>query len=728
MEEPLVSHFSNHKIITQQSPSAHRKLFDYNLCRAPETGFSSFPFVDDNRCGFSGDWRLREALIHPHLSQPLAIFCAIFVCFSFSKQTFAASNPPLLTDRSLTSLPASSRILTGLTNVHIAGCYLVDNQLTYQQPSKFIVLVSFVLPERRYRKHSVFDSPFVSLPLHNGVYRTAKAEPSHIHRQQLYKQSEKCGKQGKKNKKKMSLPILAKKVKKLASMHILNIKLLLNGRGFSKFKKQYRLKGEMGQGGFGVVYKAVRISDDLPVAVKFIERRHVREWGKINDERLPMEICMLARCAKIPGVIRLLDWFSTPEGFLIVMERPSPCIDLFDFIHNQHLLDENVSRFLFRQIVQTTFDCADRKVLHRDLKDENVVIDLVTGETKLIDFGAATLLKKTRYHDFQGTRLYCPPEWFLHSVYLGREATIWSLGILLYNMVNGRLPFHNEKDICTAHLLGPLPFFTTLSPEVRDLIEKCVSFDPFARPTLEEVMKHPWMKMHTPDWMDLSISAGIRFPFLPSSSEDDEEEDYSSYPDEKCRLKSHESFIDREDDKNNHHIELINKTSKLGLTNANKKEMPKKNSRLESGMGSVGSDEDLRTNKIVQKAFDESRPSTSNNKEQLLLNGSHKNEKQGTASSYPKSGTFSVPARRNAKTSLLEPPDYASNKEMPCELFSQQKMDQRKGSSTLSYNYHAQPLSTLRKSELKNSFDSGTSSALNSPRNIPVNSNAFFPS
>lgn len=82
----------------------------------------------------------------------------------------------------------------------------------------------------------------------------------------------------------------------------------------------------------------------------------MRDWGKVemsddscptgfvqlNDERVPLEICMLARCAKISGVIRLIDWYSMPEGFLIVMERPSPCIDLFDFIRSQQVLDENV--------------------------------------------------------------------------------------------------------------------------------------------------------------------------------------------------------------------------------------------------------------------------------------------------------------------------------------------------------------------------------------------------
>ncbi|VDM63047.1 unnamed protein product [Angiostrongylus costaricensis] len=363
----------------------------------------------------------------------------------------------------------------------------------------------------------------------------------------------------------MTLPVFAKKVKKLASFQLFNLKLLLNGessRGFNKFKKHYKLKGELGRGGFGIVYRAVRISDELPVAVKFIDRRTVREWGKvnklyefqINDEHLPMEICMLARCSKIRGVIRLIDWYSIPEGYLIVMERPYPSVDMFDFIKGQQHLDEEMTRFLFKQIVQTLHDCHQKRVLHRDLKDtenpcteskvlrkiihqrilvtpqlyfvafkdENIVIDLVTGETKLIDFGAATILKKSHYTDFQGTRLYCPPEWFLHSLYLGREAAVWSLGVLLYNALNGRLPFKNEKDICTAHLLGPLPFYTPVSAEAKDLIAKCLAFDPFSRCSIEEILRHPWFAQHSFDW--LAISAASEKHLHENPANEDERE------------------------------------------------------------------------------------------------------------------------------------------------------------------------------------------------------------
>ncbi|VDK87473.1 unnamed protein product [Litomosoides sigmodontis] len=296
---------------------------------------------------------------------------------------------------------------------------------------------------------------------------------------------------------------IARKVKKLATAHLYNLKVLLNGRSLSNFKKRYKLKGELGRGGFGVVYRGIRICDELPVAIKFIDRDQVRNFGKLENERLPMEICMLARCVNVPGVIKLLDWYSTPEGFLIVMTRPYPCIDLFDFIKSHKKLDEDLARFLFRQVALTIRDCARQKVLHRDLKDENIVIDLVNGETSLVDFGAATLLKKNHYTDFQGTRLYCPPEWFLHSIYLGREAAVWSLGVLLYNMLNGRLPFRNEKEICTSHLVGPLPFYAQVSKSAMDLINQCLRFEPNNRCSLDAILKHSWIRAPCADWCTL---------------------------------------------------------------------------------------------------------------------------------------------------------------------------------------------------------------------------------
>ncbi|CAO4377662.1 unnamed protein product [Caenorhabditis nigoni] len=299
-----------------------------------------------------------------------------------------------------------------------------------------------------------------------------------------------------------TLPILAKKVKKLASSKFQKLKSLLVGGedGFSRFKKVYKLRGELGKGGFGVVYRGIRISDNHLVAVKFIEKKNVKEWGTLNDEKVPMEICMLSRCSTILGVIGLIDCYSIPAGFLIVMERPYPCIDMFDFVKGQGKLPEEMAHFLFHQIATTVQECMKNKVLHRDVKDENVVIDLATGTTKLIDFGAATELQDGHYFNFQGTIMCSPPEWLINRLYLGEEATVWSLGVLLYTALNGRLPFQTVEKICSPATVGALRFFVPLSEEVKDLIRSCLMFEPEQRCSMEDILKHSWVHKEAISW------------------------------------------------------------------------------------------------------------------------------------------------------------------------------------------------------------------------------------
>ncbi|KAK2814405.1 hypothetical protein Q5P01_000533 [Channa striata] len=130
------------------------------------------------------------------------------------------------------------------------------------------------------------------------------------------------------------------------------------------------------------------------------------------------------------------------------------------------------------------------RVIHMDLKEENILVDLDTEKLKLIDFARRIPSGDDAQRSSHGTKAYGPPERISsRGLFRARPAEVWSLGILLYSMVHGNVPFEENSEI----VRGRLRFKTGLSDTCRDLILRCLRQNPDERPSVEQIFSHPWV-------------------------------------------------------------------------------------------------------------------------------------------------------------------------------------------------------------------------------------------
>lgn len=115
-----------------------------------------------------------------------------------------------------------------------------------------------------------------------------------------------------------------------------------------------------------------------------------------------MEIILLEKVSAVPGVVSLIEYFEKSDSYILVLERPDPVQDLFDYITERGPLDEVEARDFFRQIIDALIAIHSCGVVHRDIKDENVLVELKTNKMRLIDFGSGAVLRDTAYTEFEG--------------------------------------------------------------------------------------------------------------------------------------------------------------------------------------------------------------------------------------------------------------------------------------------------------------------------------------
>ncbi|OJJ51326.1 hypothetical protein ASPZODRAFT_138430 [Penicilliopsis zonata CBS 506.65] len=261
----------------------------------------------------------------------------------------------------------------------------------------------------------------------------------------------------------------------------------------------YVILEEMGQGAYGQV-KLARLKKNpaKKMVLKYVTKKRILVDTWTRDRRLgtvPLEIHVLDFLRRDglrhPNIVEMEGFFEDDINYYIEMvPHGLPGMDLFDYIELRANMDESECRSIFRQVVDAIHHLHTKAlVVHRDIKDENVILD-GEGRIKLIDFGSAAYIKNGPFDVFVGTIDYAAPEVLQGKSYRGKEQDIWALGILLYTIVYKENPFYNVDEILDHPLRIPfLPF----SEDCIDLIRKMLDRDVDNRLTVSEVLEHPWM-------------------------------------------------------------------------------------------------------------------------------------------------------------------------------------------------------------------------------------------
>nr|XP_055030426.1 uncharacterized protein LOC129419331 isoform X3 [Misgurnus anguillicaudatus] len=208
----------------------------------------------------------------------------------------------------------------------------------------------------------------------------------------------------------------------------------------------YNVGDVLGEGFFGSVSEATRISDGKEVAIKFMHKHDGDRTLVIPGypEPLITEVALMIKMSEpplSPNVIQMFEYFEDEYKIAIVMEYPKPCIALDDYIADNEMLCEEMARKLMRQAVKAVIDCIDHGVVHTDIHPGNFLINTDTLDLKLIDFGCGQLFTSDVYdsNQYVGNPVYCPPEVTEMNRFHAISANVWSLGLLLYEMVKGCL-------------------------------------------------------------------------------------------------------------------------------------------------------------------------------------------------------------------------------------------------------------------------------------------------
>lgn len=253
----------------------------------------------------------------------------------------------------------------------------------------------------------------------------------------------------------------------------------------------YTLGRLIGKGSFGKVYLAThKLTNGSKVVLKSANK---------DDSNLAREIHHHRQFVH-PHIARLYEVIVTESLVWLVLEY-CPGDELYNHLLNTGAMEAEKVQKIFTQLVGAVSYVHQKSCVHRDLKLENILLDK-NENVKLVDFGFTREYegRMSYLQTWCGTLCYSAPEMIKGEKYAGEKVDVWSLGIILYALLCGELPFDEDDEAATKQrILKEDPKYPeTLPPQARELIGSLLSKRPILRPGLSEILQHPWLISHAP--------------------------------------------------------------------------------------------------------------------------------------------------------------------------------------------------------------------------------------
>mmetsp|Transcript_19109 Transcript_19109/g.22031 ORF Transcript_19109/g.22031 Transcript_19109/m.22031 type:complete len:786 (-) Transcript_19109:37-2394(-) len=267
--------------------------------------------------------------------------------------------------------------------------------------------------------------------------------------------------------------------------------------GYASLTDFYDVKDAVGKGKFGTVKLGIHKKTGKKVAIKVMKKKQMT----LQDIELQKREIEILKICQHPSIIKLLDVFENQDYIYIVMEYLKGG-DLFNYLEKRDFtITESKARELTHSIATGLFYLHSFGIAHRDLKPENILMtdDTDDAQPKLVDFGLSKIVGPSeKCNDPFGTLSYVAPEVLLQKPY-DKSVDLWSLGVIIYLLLSGTLPFDDDDDreIARQTIHDEVDFsyhvWKKVGSEVKTMIKKLLDKDKDKRMKLEEVLQHPWL-------------------------------------------------------------------------------------------------------------------------------------------------------------------------------------------------------------------------------------------